>query len=67
MLSHTFALFVSRRRAQKNSLIVLGSSCSGQLGSPGDQVTQVYARLCYLIMNGVFLIWGPSTLFVELK
>lgn len=46
---------------------VLGSSCSVQLDTPGDQVVLVDAKLYYLIMYGMFLIWGSGIPLAEFK
>lgn len=68
MPSHTLGAVCKWMKSLKNPFdCVLSSSCSMQPHTPGNRVILVCAKFYYLIMNGMFLIWGSCILFVEFE
>lgn len=68
MPSHAVGAVCKWMKSLKNPFdCVLSSSCSMQPHTPGNRVILVCAKFYYLIMNGMFLIWGSCIPFVEFE
>lgn len=68
MPSHAVGAVCKWMKSLKNPFdCVLSSSCSMQPHTPGNRVILVCAEFYYLIMNGMFLIWGSCIPFVEFE